>query len=183
MAYRNKMIVNPKTGQNIKFILTSKETRGSLLEMEASWQPHSVEPPMHYHPSQTEHFIVMAGELTIKMDGVIKYLKPGARLEIPARTAHAMWNSSDDITIVNWKVLPALDADQLFETGMGLANDGKVNEKGMPAFLQTIIMVNHFSHVFRLAKPSFFIQRILFAILTPVAWLRGYRATYKKYID
>jgi len=44
-------------------------------------------------------------------------------------------------------------------------------------------MANKYSNVFRLAKPPFFIQKILFIVLTPFAWFIGYRASYNRYFD
>lgn len=41
MAFKNKQIKNPKTGQEIKFLLTAEDTDGKLLEMEALYNPHT----------------------------------------------------------------------------------------------------------------------------------------------
>lgn len=183
MAYKNKIIQNTKTGQDIHFIQTGRETNGLLLEMETTYHARSLEPALHYHPVQEEDFIVLAGELTVRIDGRVQQLKTGDRLHVPARKAHAMWNNSDNATVVNWKVRPAKDTDVLLETGTGLANDGKVNKKGMPPILQVALLVSRFSGVFRLAKPSWLLQQFIFVPLIPVAWLCGYRSVYKKYID
>jgi hypothetical protein len=110
-------------------------------------------------------------------------LKEGDTLHIPPGTSHAMWNNSNVITIINWQVRPAMNTEHLLETITGLAIDGKTNEEGMPGILQVAATVNHFTKVYRLSKPPYFVQKILFAVLAPVAYLLGYRATYKKYID
>jgi quercetin dioxygenase-like cupin family protein len=183
MAYPNKVIRNTKTGQDIRFIKTGKETNGELLEMEASFTPHSIEPAAHYHPRQTEDFTVLAGALTVRLNGKVTVLKAGDSLHIPSSAVHAMWNSSNQKTIVNWKVKPALNTDHLLETGVGLANDTDTTEKGMPGVLQMALLAQRFSDVYRLAKPPYVVQRVLFAVLTPFAYLAGYRAEYKKYID
>ena len=94
-----------------------------------------------------------------------------------------MWNDSNNVTVVNWKVFPAMNTEHLLELGMGLANDGKINKKGMPHILQIAVMANRFGDVFRLSKPPFVIQKIFFTILSPFAWLAGFKASYKKYID
>lgn len=183
MAYKGKHIFNSKTGQGIKFLQTAKDTNGELLEMESTYQGHSKEPVPHYHPFQDEDFEVISGELTIRMNGVIKTLRPGDTIHIPRDTVHSMWNNSDGVTVINWKVRPALNMENLLETGMGLANDGRTNEDGMPGILQVAIMANKFSDAFRLAKPPFIVQKILFALLTPLAYALGYRGEYKKYLD
>src|SRR6476469_1284399 len=125
MAYKNKIISNKKTGQDIRFLQTSKDTNGTLLEMEAIFNAHSKEPVAHYHPVQEEDFIVLAGQLTVRINEQLKVLHVGDRLHIAPNVVHAMWNNSDEKAIVNWQVRPAIDSEHLFETMAGLAADGK----------------------------------------------------------
>lgn len=183
MAFKNKQISNPKTGQDIKFLQTAKDTDDELLEMEATYNAHSKEPAAHYHPSQVEDFTVLSGQLTVRIDGQVNVLKQGDILHIPINKAHSIWNDTDGKTIINWKVRPAMDTDNLLETVTGLAIDGKTNDEGMPNILQVALMANKYSDVFRLSKPPFAIQKILFIILTPFSYLFGYRPTYGKYLD
>ncbi len=183
MAYPNKIISNKITGQEIKFIQTAKDTKGELLEMESSFAPHSKEPPAHYHPFQQEDFIVIDGELTVRIDDELRILKAGDHLHIPAKKVHAMWNNSDGKTIVNWKIRPALNIEQLFETVTGLANDNKTNNQGMPSILQAAVLMEHYSNVYRPANPSFIVQKILFGLISFFARLFGYRSSYKKYSE
>jgi len=183
MAVRNKTIWNDKTRQGIRFIQTAKDTAGALLEMESTFGAKSKEPPLHYHPHQEEEFAVLSGELTVKVDGQAKTLRQGDILHVPRNTAHAMWNRSEVPTLVNWKVRPAMNSENLFETFTGLANDHKTNENGMPGILQAALTVNAFSRVFRLAKPPYIVQKIIFGILAPFAILLGYKPVYKKYLD
>ena len=183
MAYKNKVINNPKTGQKIKFLQTAKDTNGQLLEMVSTLSPFSKEPVEHYHPLQDEDFTVLIGELTVKIDGQPKVLKAGDTLHIAKNVVHSMWNNSSETAVVNWKVQPALDTENFLETSTGLATDCKTNERGMPNILQIAIMAKRFSHVFRLSKPSFPLQSVVFAILKPFATLAGYKAIYQEYLD
>lgn len=183
MAFKNKQISNPKTRQDIKFILTATETDGKLLEMETTYNSCSKEPAAHYHPSQVEDFIVLSGQLTVRIDGQLKTLMQGDTLHIPMNKVHSMWNATEEETVVNWKVQPAMDTDNFLETATGLAIDGKTNEDGIPNLLQVVLMANKYSNVFRLSKPPFAIQKIVFVMLTPFSYLFGYRPTYKKYLS
>ena len=183
MAFKNKEIKNPGTGQTIKFLQTSKETGGALLEMESIYETNSVEPPAHYHPYQEEDFFVLEGELMVRVDGVEKVLKRGDHLHIARNMVHCMWNQSGRKTIVNWKVIPAMDTEYLLETTAGLAHEGKTDATGKPSLLQIALLLNRFSSVFRLARPPFFIQKILFLLLSPFSYLAGYRSTYRHYLD
>jgi quercetin dioxygenase-like cupin family protein len=183
MAYRNKVLKNPRTGHTIKFIQTAKDTDGQLLEVEASYPSRSIIPPLHYHPYQEEDFLIVKGQMTLRMDGKIMLLKAGDRLHIPRNTPHSMWNSSGSEAVVNWKVQPALDTEHFFETTAGLAADRQLKKNGRPKLFQSVLMANKFSKVFRLSKPPYTIQRIVFAILIPFAYLAGYRPAYAKYFD
>jgi quercetin dioxygenase-like cupin family protein len=183
MAVQGKVITNAFTRQSIKFIKTSKDTNGQLLEMESVYLAHSKEPAPHYHPQQEEDFVILEGELTVMLHDELRILKKGDTLHIPAGTHHTMWNSSSMNTVINWQVRPALNTEHLLETITGLAGDGKTNQQGMPGILQIAVTANHFAHVFRLSKPPFAVQKIVFGLLGPIAYLFGYRAIYKRYID
>lgn len=183
MAYQNKTISNSITGQDIKFLRTAKDTNGQLLEMETTYNGYSKEPVAHYHPNQREDFTVSSGELTIRIDGELKVLKAGDSLHIPGNKVHAMWNNSAGITVVTWKIQPALNTEYFLETAMGLAADGKTNKDGMPSILQVALMANKFSQEFRLAKLPYAVQKVLFGLLSPIAYLFGFRPSYKKYVD
>jgi mannose-6-phosphate isomerase-like protein (cupin superfamily) len=183
MAFRNKEIKNPQTGQAIRFLQTSTETAGTLLEMESIYETNSVEPPHHYHPKQEEDFLVLEGELMVRVDGKTKVLKRGDRLHIARKVVHSMWNQSGHRTVVSWKVTPAMDTEYLLETVSGLAREGKVDSTGKPSLLQVALMLNHFSSVFRLVHPPFVVQKIAFTLLCPVAYLAGYRPTYLRHLD
>lgn len=183
MAYKGKIINNKKTGQEITFIQTSDDTGGELLEMESLFQPHSVEPVPHYHPFQEEFFTVLEGEITVRTNGQLKVLKQGDKLRIKKDQVHSMWNHSAQKAKLNWKVMPASDTEYFLENGIGIANKKKTNKKGMPPLLQIALLAKRFAHVYRVARPSFLVQKILFTILSPLSHLAGYRSCYKEFVD
>ncbi len=183
MAFPNKTIRNEKTGQQIRFIRTSRDTNGQQLEMEATFRARSTQPAAHYHPNQAEDFTIVSGELTVQIDGQTNVLKPGDSLHIPQNTVHSMWNASDAETVVTWQVQPALNTEYFFETAFGVANNSKTDANGMPSLLQMALLAQHFSDVFRLAAPPNAIQQIVFGVLSPFAYLAGYRPVYKKYLN
>ncbi|MDB5251664.1 MAG: cupin protein [Flaviaesturariibacter sp.] len=183
MAYPGKEIVNPVIGQQIRFLKTADETCGQLLEMEATYRSRSREPKPHYHPQQEEYFMVMDGQLNVRLNGTVRKLRRGDRLLIPRNTVHSMWNEQDEKAVVIWQVRPALQTEYMLETAAGLASDGKTDGAGMPTLLQRVLLARRFTSVFRLASPSFLWQRILFALLAPVSYLAGYRPVYRQYLD
>ncbi|HTN06985.1 cupin domain-containing protein [Agriterribacter sp.] len=175
----NTIISNSRTGQVIRFIQTAKDANGALLEMESGLGPKSKEPPAHYHPYQEEDFTVISGELTVKIDEQTVTLKKGDTLHIPPGKIHSMWNRSEDTTVVNWKVRPALESETLLETFAVMANNNQTNEDGIPGILQIAVTATRFSKEFRLAKPPYIIQRIVFGMLAPISFIMGYKAVHK----
>lgn len=183
MAYKGKTILNIKTGIETKFLQTSKDTGGQLLEMETTYPARSHKPPPHYHPRQEEDFIILSGAMKVRMDGQVRELRQGDTLHIPKNKIHSMWNHTDEKAVVNWQVRPALDSEYFFETTTGLANDGKTSAGGRPNMLQTALLMTRFSDEFLLVKPPFWVQKLVFGALAVVGWLLGYRGIYKQYID
>lgn len=182
MAYKDKIITNPKTGQTIKFLQTARDTDGHLLEMESTLRSHSTEPPLHYHPYQEETFSVISGQLTARLNGELRTYSAGDQFHVPKNTVHSMWNEGETPAVINWRVSPALETEYFFENTFGLSINGKTNDKGMPGILQIALIAKKYNNIFRLSKPPFFIQKIIFCILTPVAYLAGYRPSYEKYL-
>ncbi len=183
MAVKGKEISNPRTGQSIKFVQTKKDTNGQFLEMVSTYESQSKEPPLHYHPMQDEFFEVTKGELSVRVNGQLLTLYAGDKLHIPRNTRHSMWNDTVSRAVVKWKVIPALNTENLLETISGLASEGRTNKDGHPPFLQLALIANKYSNVFRLAKPSFLVQKVLFSLIMPFSYLAGYRAKYKRFLD
>jgi hypothetical protein len=64
----------------------------------------------------------------------------------------------------------------------GLAQDGRVDRKGMPNFLQLVVFTREFSDVVRFIRPPLLVQRVLFALVAPFARPLGYRGSYQEYL-
>lgn len=178
-ALNNRKINNTLTGQTITFLQTANDTYGHLLEMEATYKAGFQEPAPHYHPGQVEYFTVLTGALTVRMNNELKVLHSGELLKIDRNQVHSMWNAGTEDTVVNWKVQPALDTEELLRTITGLCNAGRTNERGVPGLLQLSLTVPHFAHVLRLASPPYGLLKIIFFFIKPFALLKGYKATFK----
>jgi uncharacterized cupin superfamily protein len=87
--------------------LEVQQESSELLEVVASYGPGGHPPPPHFHPAQDEHFEVLDGRLTTKVDGVERELGPGEEIEISRGVAHQMWNASSDPARVRWQTRPA----------------------------------------------------------------------------
>ena len=181
MAKSGEILDNPVTGQRIIFRQTSEDTEGALLEVESVYtKPTPSRPPVHYHPAQEERFEVLSGELRVQVSGEARTLREGEILVIPSGTTHEMWAETEGVR-VNWQTRPALKTETFFETVWGLSRDGRTGNNGTPNLLQVVVIAQAYAGEFRLARPPWPVQRILFAVLAPLGRLLGYRASYPEY--
>lgn len=76
-----------------------------------------------------------------------------------------------------------MKTETFFKTLWGLAIDGKTNNNGVPNLLQIAVLFREYDREFRLSKPPYPLQKILFSILAPLGRLSGYRAKYDEYSE
>ena len=144
---------------------------------------NSPRPPAHYHPSQEEHFEFLNGTLHTEIGGQRRTYEAGDRFTVPIGTHHWMHNTSSEFGKVIWQVRPAMKTETFFKTLWGLAIDGKTNNNGVPNILQIAVLFREYDREFRLSKPPYPLQKILFYILAPLGRLSGYRAKYDEYSE
>jgi mannose-6-phosphate isomerase-like protein (cupin superfamily) len=111
----------PEAGQELHgpddfrllLVRTGDETGGEVLEMEASYSGEAPMPPEHLHPSQTERFEVLEGEMRAVIGAEERVYGPGEPFEVPAGTPHQM--AAQGPTRMRWEVRPALRTADFFE--------------------------------------------------------------------
>jgi quercetin dioxygenase-like cupin family protein len=132
----------------------------------------------HLHPTLVERFTVLEGELTLKLDGKTSVMRQGESAAVEPGTWHDWWNAADRDARVRVEVTPGERFAHLIETLFGLAGLGYTDSKGLPTPLQLALIAREFSDVIVLRSPPRPMQRVLFAVLAPIARCLGYRATY-----
>jgi quercetin dioxygenase-like cupin family protein len=170
-------VIRNKQGEQIRFVKTTAETNGTLLEVEVTYRPHSSPPPDHFHPLQEEQFTILEGAMRVRRDGVEVTYEAGDTFTVPAGAVHRMFNPGDETARLRWQVRPALQTEHFFETIWRLAAQEGGAAGGM-GLLQRVLIGQAYQQEIRMARPSPLLQRLLFAVLAPVARWRGYRATY-----
>jgi quercetin dioxygenase-like cupin family protein len=182
MARAREEIYNPVQGDSIIFKETARDTNGELMRGELVVSTRGGN-PLHVHPLQEEHFEVLSGTLGVQIGEEHRSLRVGEEATVPPGTPHRWYNESDrEEARVLGEVRPALKTETFFETLYGLARDGKTDENGIPNPLQFAVMLNgmHKGELY-LAKPPIAVQKVLFALLSPIGKLLGYRDHYPKY--
>jgi hypothetical protein len=102
----------------------------------------------------------------------------GDTVVIPAGRVHRFKNRGDGEAVVRVTVTPALRMEQLFETTVALAEEGRVTKKGMPKPLELALFVHEYRDEVQGPFPPAVIQR---ASLAPLAWIARRRGRAERY--
>jgi hypothetical protein len=121
---------------------------------------------------------VLSGDVGVRVGGRQRVATPGAVLAVPAGAVHDWWNAGDDYAHVLVEVAPGERFEEMIVTFWGLANARPTNSNGMPGLLQLALSGREFSDTVTFTNPPRDIQRLLFALLAPLARWRGLRGSY-----
>lgn len=113
-------------GIHVRFVRTSAETNGELLELESTYGGDGTLPGAHFHPRQSERFEVLEGTVRAVVDGVERRYTAGDVFHVPSGTVHQMVGEPG--ARLNWQVRPALRTAEFFESlydGLAAANRGE----------------------------------------------------------
>lgn len=179
MAYAGQIIDNPVSGERIVFRQTAADTGGELLAIDLVLSPDGHVPGAHVHPQQEERFEVVSGRIQFRM-GLRKIVaEAGDVVTVPAGRVHKFKNAGDGPAHARVEVRPALNMEDLFETTVSLAEDGRTNRKGMPKPLDLALFVDRFENEVRAPFPPAGVVRLLMAPLRHVARRRGRGRRYE----
>jgi quercetin dioxygenase-like cupin family protein len=176
MAHAGQEIENPRTGQRMVFVTTGAQTDGELLRIECFNPPTGVDEPEHSHPCQEGRVEVLSGTLRFCVDGEMLEIGPGETHTMAAGTPHYFGNHCGQEAHWIQEFRPALRSEAFFESLFALGERGELDEHGMPSLLQLALSVPAFADEVRVTKPPWIVQRTLFALLGPIARLRGLHA-------
>ena len=160
----------------MRFLRTAADTNGTLLRIETVNPPTAMAEPVHVHPRQESRAEVITGTLRFDIDGEERRLGPGDVLTIPAGTPHHFVNDGDENAVAIQEFRPALRTAELFDVLFDLARRGELDERGMPSLLRLAVLAPPFADEIRVVSPPWPVQRAAFALLAPIARLRGYTA-------
>jgi quercetin dioxygenase-like cupin family protein len=180
MAFSGQVLENPISGEQITFRKTAADTDGELLAIDLELSPDGHVPGTHAHPAQEERFEVVKG--TMKFRKGLRVITAGAgdTVVVPAGTVHRFENGGNTPAHVRVEVRPALRMEELFETAVALARDGRTTTSGMPYPLDLALFMLEFEAE---VKAPFVPGAVMRAAVAPLAWLarrRGLDSRYAK---
>jgi mannose-6-phosphate isomerase-like protein (cupin superfamily) len=149
------------------------------LRLDVQAPTDMVPPPLHVHLHAAESFKVVEGEATVTVGQHAQTLRVGQCVTVAPGTSHTWRNSGDGVLRIEAEFRPAGGMQSFFETFCGLATEGRCNQRGQPSLLQVAVAADRWDSY--LAGPPIVMQRVLFGILRPIAWLRGYRPSYTRF--
>lgn len=175
MAVVGQTLENPASGERITFRRTAADTDGELVAIDLELPKGGRVPGgLHVHPVQEERFEVVEGTMRFRMGRRTIVAGPGEVVVVPAGARHDFANAGGDGALLRVEIRPALKMEQLFETAVALAEQGRTMGRGIPKPLDLALFVREFEQEVQAAFPPLWLQRLA---LAPLAWLarrRGY---------
>ena len=184
VARYGDLYVDRVTGERAVVLRGDAESGGQSLLVHLVVRPGGAVTGAHIHPALTERFQVLEGRLGTRVAAAERTLEVGEEITVPPGVEHDWWNVGTTEASVLVELTPG---DPRFVTMIatlfGLANAGHTNDKGQPGLLQSVLIGEEFWDVIRFTARPFWQQRIAFALLGPIARLRGLRGRYQEYED
>jgi quercetin dioxygenase-like cupin family protein len=179
MAHIGQTLENLASGERITFRQTAAETGGKLVAIDLEL-PRGARVPggLHIHPLQEERFEVVRGTMRFRLRREKVVADAGTVVVVPAGVAHDFANAGDMDALVRVEVRPALKMEQLFETAVALAAEGRTMLNGIPKPLELALFTREFEQEVQAVFPPRWLQRLA---LAPLGWLarrRGYATRY-----
>ncbi|HEX2808832.1 MAG TPA: cupin domain-containing protein [Kineosporiaceae bacterium] len=135
----------------------------------------------HTHPVATERFRVIGGQIGFQIGADRRVLGPGDQAEVPPGVVHDWWQVGDQEAEVIVDMQPGDRFTEILTTFFGLVRDGQVNKRGLPHLLQLAVTAHSYRDAMVFKSPPPWLQRALFAGLTPIGRALGRRPSYPRY--
>lgn len=132
---------------------------------------------VHVHPTAEETFIVRTGRIKVVIGGKAVIVEAGQSATVPPGAAHYFQNATMGRAELTVEFRPAQQWIRFFVNFGRLAETRPdwFSAKGDPHFLLIALVLNTYRDHLYLAGLPVFLQRLLFALLAPLARFRGYR--------
>ena len=168
MVVSGEVLENPISGERFTFQKTAADTNGELLAFDLELSPDGHVPGAHVHPIQEESFEVVEGTMQFLRGLRIITAGPGDKVVIRPGTIHKFKNAGNDPAHVRVEVRPALKMEELFETTVALAREGRTTPTGLPNPLELALFMREFEAEVRAPLAPAPAVR---AVMAPLAWL------------
>jgi quercetin dioxygenase-like cupin family protein len=177
MAFTGQVLDNPISGERFVFHQTASDTGGQLLAFDLLLTPDGRVPGGHVHPAQEERFQVQRGRVKFRKGLRTVVAEPGEEVVVPPGSYHRFANAGAGLAVVRVEVRPALTMEQLYETVVALARDGRTMGTGMPKPLDLALFMRAFEQEVQAPLAPGLVR----AATAPLAWLATQRGLERRY--
>lgn len=177
MAFSGQVLDNPISGERFIFHKTADDTAGELLAFDLVVDPDGRVPGGHVHPVQQESFEVLTGTMKFRKGPRTVIAEPGDTVVVPPGAFHQFANAGDEPAVVRVHVEPALRMEQLYETVVALAREGRTLRSGMPKPLDLAVFMRAFEEEVRAPVAPGLVR----AVMAPLAWMAARRGLDQRY--
>jgi quercetin dioxygenase-like cupin family protein len=183
VSRRGQAFDNPVTGERAVVLTDPLEHPERVLVAHLLVKPGGRVAAEHFHPTLTERFHILRGQVGFLIDGRERVLSAGESAHIPVGARHDWWQVGDEEAQAVVEVDPGDRFVEMVGTTFGLARDGKTNQEGLPGPLQLAVTASAYRDVIVFTSPSPRLQRAMFAVLGPLGRALGRRPSYPKYLN
>ena len=181
MRSKRETIANPAIGDRVTFLETTAETKGAYLRLQVELAAGGGN-ALHYHLAFTERFEVVAGSLNLEVDGQHLILQPGQSAIAPIGIPHRFYAPAGEPVTFVAEVRPARDFERALRISYGLAQDGRVNRRGMPLNPLELAIVFKYAGTYLPAVPLW-LQKGTMAALARLAERFGVEKRLERYVE
>lgn len=137
---------------------------------------------VHVHPLAEERFVVRAGQIKVVVEGREQLVGPGQEAVVPLGKPHFFKNAWDGDTEFTVEFRPPQQHLLFFYNFARLTADRPewFSKQGDPKFLLIAATLGRFKDHIYLARPPIVVQKMLFAVLAPIARRLGYEFELKQ---
>jgi mannose-6-phosphate isomerase-like protein (cupin superfamily) len=178
MAVAGQVLENPVSGERITFRNTRSDTDGESLAIDLELAAGGHVPGAHVHPIQEERFEILQGRMKFRKGWRTITAGPGDKVVVPPGVVHKFKNAGNETALLRVEVRPALRMEDLFETAVTLAQEGRTTSKGMPYPLEMALFMREFDAEVR---APFVPAAVVRALMRPLVWLARRRGLDYRY--
>ncbi|AWM01703.1 cupin domain-containing protein [Bradyrhizobium amphicarpaeae] len=132
---------------------------------------------VHVHPCADEHFSVRSGRVKFVVDGREQVVEAGGSVTVPRGRSHYFANAGDGHAELEVSFTPAQQHLRFFANFVTLTMKQPkwFSGAGDPNVLLIALVLHEYRDHMYLAGVPIWLQKLLFAVLAPIARLAGYR--------
>lgn len=160
-------VLVPTSGE--RFVFRAPPPGDDCVAFDFHLAPGGAVPMAHCHARQAEVFRVLSGELTVGVDGTTRVLRPGETLTLAPGTFHTLHNAGAEPCVSAVEYRPAGKNQAWFQI-LGAVARRRGKEPGLLDVAPFIGEMDMY-----VQGPPRWVQRVLFAVLKPVAIALGHR--------